>query len=190
VIRPTTTSDYFLQAQQDYKINTYRKYNSWLLNESEEFCINHVQVPVGPNTSTVLAHFKNTYDATVTNKLENLFTVNEGYFNFYDPWYIDDSSDPKGDRNRGSNPLPVNIDFSSEPNITTSSDHKGVFLGQDPSQTPTYYKVGMPEEQPITVNGQERKFFPYKWTGTGVSFQDEYASLTGVVFTSFLLLLA
>ncbi len=191
--RPTTTIDYFLQAQQDYKFNTYRKYNVWSKNSGENYVINHAQIPVGSNTSSVLAHFKNTYNATVTNKLEGGFSLNQGSFFFKDPWFIDDNSDPKGLRNRGTNPLtPVSIDFKNTPNITTDSDHKGVFLNQGgvpPNLTPPYYSVKANQTQSINLGGTIGTRYCYfqNWSADpsiSASFQNSNSLETPVVFKS------
>ncbi|MBS4033673.1 MAG: hypothetical protein KGZ85_04340 [Ignavibacterium sp.] len=43
----------------------------------------------------------------------------------------------------------------------------------------------MPDEQPITVHNQSRKFFPYSWEETGgVTYQYPWGQQTGVVFNS------
>ncbi len=75
------------------------------------------------------------------------------------------------------------------PNETTEYEYdqkyNGVFLLQGyPNWAPPYYKVGVPLEQPITVHGQSRLFYPYYWTGDGVNYEDAYNNETGVVFTS------
>ena len=65
--------------------------------------------------------------------------------------------------------------------------YKGLFLNQSGPQNDwegSFYSVGSPTEQTITVNGQSRKFFPYRWGGTGVTIQDDDAGETGIVFTT------
>jgi len=184
--RPDQSIDWFLQAKQNYKDETTRKYNVWRKNSTQNFYVNHTQIQVDQNTSSVLAHFKETYDATVKNNLEGSLSVNSGNFYFKDPWYIDDDSDSKGDRNRGSNPLPVLMDFDTEPNITTDSDHKGVFLNQGyPNWTPPYYSVQAISPQDINLGGSigTRRFWFQKWDGNNVQYEDDDALETGVVFT-------
>nr|HRI48249.1 hypothetical protein [Ignavibacteriaceae bacterium] len=46
------------------------------------------------------------------------------------------------------------------------------------------YKVSVPEEQTISVHGQNRKFYPYKWEGSGVNYEDAKSMETGVVFNA------
>jgi hypothetical protein len=189
-----------LQGSQ--KLLNYNKYEHWKVNfEQENNIVNHKTFEIFSYTNNLTSRFNPTQDLIkIQNSLEGT-TVDGGKVEFADPWFIDypDPSFPKPgggyyERNRGmkqSGPDALvfyerNSPFS--PNWFTPYDgrqYKGVFLNQDPSQTPTYYKVGMPTEQTISVNGQERKFFPFKWQNDGgVTFQDEYARQTGVVFTT------
>ncbi len=59
-----------------------------------------------------------------------------------------------------------------------------MFLNQDPSLTPTYYKVGVPQDQEVSIHGQSRHFSHYEWVGGGVNYQNSLARQTGVIFTS------
>lgn len=140
----------------------------------------------------MLAHFKQTYDVTVTNKLENSFSVNQGNFIFKDPWIVDDNSDSKGPRNRGDGTvaplLPYTINFSTSPNITTSSIHKGVFLNQrfDIPNNP-YYSVKADYVQNIQLQqtGRTHTFYFQDWSATpqgSATFQNANAIETPVVF--------
>ncbi|AFH50647.1 Subtilisin-like serine protease [Ignavibacterium album JCM 16511] len=77
IVRPTQTSDWFIKASQEFKDpDVFRKYNVWTTNQGTNYFVNHAKIPIGPNTSSVLAHFKETYNVTVMNKLENSFSVN------------------------------------------------------------------------------------------------------------------
>lgn len=186
-LRPEDSTDYFIRAQQNYKVNTNRKYNVWRKNSGESYWINHAQIPVDNSTSSVLAHFKNTYNATVTNGLEGIPLSNVGHFYFYDPWFIDDNSDPKGIRNRGADALPVQMNFQTDPNITTDSEHKGVFLDQgfeEGEWFEPYYKVKAPAQQTISYNG---KYYPLtfvNWSAGDATLQSSISGETGVVFHS------
>ncbi|MCC7094682.1 MAG: chitobiase/beta-hexosaminidase C-terminal domain-containing protein [Ignavibacteriaceae bacterium] len=191
-IRPTTTENWFLKAKQDFKEPTVsRKYQVWKTNSGINYFVNHAQVTISTNTSSVLAHFKQAYDATVKNNLEGCYPVNLNSFYFLDPWFIDDNSDSKGMRNRGTGTLTeVPIGFKTTPNITTDSDHMGVFLNQGlPNWNPPYYSVKTNLTQNLTLYntgnpaGRNHYFIFQNWGGTNVAFEDANARGTGVVFT-------
>ena len=187
-----------LQGSQ--KLLNYNKYLSWL---NEPDVINHRTINIEPSTNFLTSQFNPTQNLIkIQNSLEGT-TLEGGKVEFADPWFVDypDPNFPKPgggyyERNRGmkqSGPDALvyyerNSPFS--PNWFSPYDgrqYKGVFLNQSGPGSGwqgTYYKVGMLEEQLITVNGQQRKFFPYKWTGNGVNFQNEEHRQTGVVFTS------
>ena len=190
-IRPTPTENWFLKAKQDFKEPTVaRKYRVWIKSPpGENYFVNHAQVPISTNTSSVLAHFKQAYDATVKNNLEGCYPVNLGNFYFLDPWFIDDNSDSKGMRNRGTGTLTeVPIAFKTIPNITTASDHMGVFLNQLISSG-AYYSMKTNLTQNLTLyntgnpSGRNHHFIFQNWSGTNVAFEDANARGTGVVFT-------
>jgi len=175
------TKQYFLSSH-NWKPGTNQKFNYWDDNLNNKRYRNWDTLSIESGTREVKSHFSEAVNGvTIKNSLEST-GINGGQVEFMDPWLVDFNEPPYGYRSRGMNapflprPSPFNPNYSSS--------YKGVFLNQDPSQTSTYYKVGMLEEQLISVNGQNRKFFPYKWTGNGVSFQDEYARQTGVVFAS------
>ena len=199
--RPTQTEDWHIRALQDFKDptnNIFRKYNVWRKNGSENFFVNHANISIGSSTSSVLAHFKQTYDVTLANKLENTISINQGEVIFKNPWIVDDYSDSKGSRNRGTGtseiPLfPYQINFSTSPNITNNSNHKGVFLDQGwPNWTPPYYSVQAISPQTFTLSqtGREHTFYFQNWSANtiggnpGAIFQNANAPSTGVVFKS------
>ncbi|MDY0081658.1 MAG: hypothetical protein RBR74_00615 [Ignavibacteriaceae bacterium] len=181
-----------LQGSQ--KLISSQKYNLWKrgdhlisdVTNHKSFVIDESYSGATLTSQFALAHF----GITIKNSLEGT-TIENGQIEFRDPWFIDYPDplfpNPQGGyymRNRGMNDA-IFYERSSPFYPSTGSQYKGVFLGQDPSQTPTYYKIGMPTEQTISVNGQNRKFFPYKWKNDGgVTFQNEYARQTGVVFNS------
>ena len=181
--------NYFLSTQ-NFRPNTSEKFNKWddNLTTTSNWYRNWDIITLKSGTNRVSSHFiPSVPNVIIQNNLE-LTSLSYGEIEFSDPWLTDLEELPYGLRNRGMDDAlfyPRTSPFY--PDHTTSYNgltYKGVFLNQDPSQTSTYYKVGMLEEQLISVNGQNRKFFPYKWTGNGVSFQDEYARQTGVVFAS------
>ncbi|RKY97943.1 MAG: hypothetical protein DRQ13_04090, partial [Ignavibacteriae bacterium] len=109
---------------------------------------------------------------------EGYLIPGQGSGSFLDPWYV--LSD-------GTQPGNHWIDFTYqyEPNGKEGATEKGVFLGQPIISGRPYYKVDMPlDEEILNVNGQTRKFWPYKWTGEDVEFQEEYDRQTGIVFNS------
>ena len=173
-------SDKTLQGAQ--KIISNEKYFTWL-NETD--VVNHQTFTIEPSTNLLTSQFNPTHSGIIIkNSLEGT-TVDGGQVEFRDPWFIDYPDPEFGNqmRNRGMNDA-IYYQRPSPFNPTNGGQYKGVFLNQDPSQTPTFYKVGMPTEQTISINGQNRKFFPYKWTGSGVAFQNEHLRQTGAVFTS------
>lgn len=199
IIRPTIISDWYLKALQDFKDpvnNVFRKYNVWSTNLGTNYFVNHAKIPVGPNTSSILAHFKQTYDMTVMNKIENIFSVDQGSFIFKNPWIVDDNSDSKGPRNRGDGTIlpqiPYTINFSTSPNITTGSIHKGVFLNQgynpvNNTWQPPYYSVKADAVQDIYLPHTDRthKFYFQGWSASpegSAEFQNANALETPVVF--------
>lgn len=183
-------SDLALQSDTNYNFETYQKYWKWSQN-SNDYTTNHHNFIVLSGSNMLRAtHKVADEDVRLKNNLEAT-GIEGGKIEIADPWLIDYPDPLFGytERNRGMKQTGDDalLFYQRQTPFRFSYDnqHKGVFLGQDPSQTPTYYKVGMLEEQPITINGQERKFFPYKWQNDGgVTFQDEYARQTGVVFTS------
>lgn len=170
----------------DQTIQSSEKYNNWNFDKSD--VRNHHTFTITSETSELTSRFEQTFSGiTFRNSLEGSST-DGGNVEFRDPWFIDFPDPAFGNqlRNRGMNDA-IYYQRPSPFNPTHSGQYKGVFLNQTPDpQNPNkpYYKVGMLEEQTISVNGQQRKFFPYKWTGTDVNFQNEYHRQTGVVFTS------
>ncbi|MCZ7614516.1 MAG: hypothetical protein M5T52_13530 [Ignavibacteriaceae bacterium] len=179
-----------LQSDTNYKAETYQKYWQWAQNSEVTFT-NHHNFTIQSGINEITATFKTSDEGvTIKNNLEST-GLDGGSVEFADPWLIDYPDPLFGNtkRNRGmkqtGDDALLFYTRQSPFNPSNGSQYKGVFLGQDPSQTSTYYKVGMLEEQTININGQNRKFYPYKWRNDGgVTFQNEYARQTGVVFNS------
>ena len=188
-----------LRGLQGYVTNPTEKYNRWVINNitDDPDVKNHHVFTIGEDMNVLTSKFKQTYSSiTIKNSLEGT-TLIGGNIQFFEPWYIDFQDGAYGNnwRNRGMEEPHQFYNRSVgtngwQPDFTTVYQqgpypYNGVFLNQDyniPGNP--YYKVGMLTEQTISVNGQSRKFYPYKWTGSGVTFQDEYARQTGIVFTS------
>ena len=171
-----------LQCAQ--KIISNENYNFWVGYSDVK---NHQSFIIYPTTSQLKSQFNPTQTGIIIkNSLEGT-SVDGGQVEFRDPWFIDYPDPTFGNqlRNRGMNDA-IYYQRPSPFNPSNGSQYKGVFLNQPyTGNNPVYYKVGMPTEQTISVNGQNRKFFPYKWSGNGVTFQTEFESpRTGVVFTS------
>jgi len=174
---------------QDFKPLSYEKFNRWEDNLSNKCYRNWDTLSLKATTTQVFSRFiPKITGITIKNSLEGT-TLSGGNIKFKDPWLADTTEPPYGLRNQGMSapfreqPSPFMPDYS------TSYDgdvYKGVFLGQTPDpQNPNkpYYKVGMPDEQIISVNGQNRKFYPIGWGGSGVTIQSPGAE-TGIVFNS------
>lgn len=189
LIRPSTSIDYIIKAMQDYKPTTFRKYKVWRRNLIYDNYVNHAQISIDNNTSSVLAYFNNVANVTVLNKVDNVSSYNTGFFYLKDPWFVDDSSDSKGIRNHGLDPLPVRMNFSVTPNLTTNSSHKGVFLNQGADWQPPYYSVKVDAVQDVSLTntgvptGRTHKFYFQNWSGTNVNLQNANNLETPVVFT-------
>jgi hypothetical protein len=172
-------------STQNFRPSTYEKFNKWNDNlpETGDWYRNWDIISLSSNTILVSSRFVPTVnDVTVKNDLEST-GINGGQVEFMDPWLVDFNEPPYGFRSQGMNAPFLQRTSPFNPNY--SSSHKGVFLNQDYNVPGNpYYKVGMPTEQTISINGQNRKFFPYKWTGSGVAFQNEHLRQTGAVFTS------
>jgi hypothetical protein len=174
-----------LQGSQ--KLLSNEKYKHWEVNSQEDNnVVNHKTFQIYSFTNNLTSRFNPTQPGIIIkNSLEGT-TVDGGQVEFRDPWFIDYPDPAFGNelRNRGMNDA-IYYPRPSPFNPTNGGQYKGVFQNQDyniPGNP--YYKVGMLEEQTISVNGQNRKFFPYKWTGTSATFQDEWYRQTGAVFTS------
>lgn len=172
-----------------------QKYKYWTYEFQEvSNVINHQSFPIYSWTNNLTSKFHLTNPGiTIKTSLEGL-DLTGGVIEFKDPWFIDyqDTQYAYQLRNRGMNeayPHPRTSPFY--PNSTTPYNglyYNGVFLDQNPATTPTYYKVGVPQEQTISVHGQSRSFYFNTWEASIINnlpsaqFQDEYSQETGVVF--------
>ncbi len=191
---PGTSFNFPVHSEQtilgDQTVIGNQKYNNWNFDKSD--VRNHHTFTITSEMSELTSRFEPTYSSiTIKNSLEGT-TTDGGQIEFRDPWFLDypDPSFGFQPRNRGMNDA-IYYQRPSPFNPTNGGQYKGVFLNQSGPNVNwqgAYYKVGMPTEQTISINGQNRKFFPYKWQNDGgVTFQNEStfeSPRTGVVFTS------
>jgi hypothetical protein len=155
------------------------KHNNWNLIYNDYLLSNDFLARIENNKQSAKYNFLE--QAKVQILPEGYLVPGQGSGSFPDPWYVlSDGTQPSD--------YWINFTYQYEPNGKEGATEKGVFLDQTPDpQNPDkpYYKVDMPlDEETINVNGQNRKFFPYKWIGDDVEFQEEYDRQTGVVFNS------
>ena len=150
---------------------------------------------ITPLTNILTSKFEPTHTGvTIKTSLEGTEATG-GEVIFYDPWFIDYEDIPYDSqlRNRGmTDAYPRQRTSPFYPNSTTQYEYgqkyNGEFLDQDPSLTPTYYKVNIPQEQTIAVHGQNRKFYFENWEASIINnqpsaqFENGYLQETGVVF--------
>jgi len=189
---PGTVFSFPINSQQvilgDQSVHSNQKYNNWNLNFSN--VKNHHSFEITPQTDFLISNFFPTHTGiTIKTSLEGT-SATGGLIEFKDPWFIDyqDVQYANQLRNRGMNDaVPRQRTSPFYPNATTQYEYgqtyRGVFLDCEISPNNSYYKVGVPEEQSITVHGQSRKFYPYYWTGSGVNYSNENDREPGVVFT-------
>jgi len=158
------------------------KYRDW--NNSLSDVTNHKSFTITPVTTELTAHLLPTNNVQIKNALEGT-SVSGGKIGFKDPWLIDDS-DTKGPKNRGTIASALWYDNLTSPFTPgTSSNYKGVFLDQDPAETPTYYTVRVTSPQTINVNGTNHTFYFQNWNATPLidaEFQNSNSTETAVVF--------
>ncbi|HQJ46238.1 MAG TPA: hypothetical protein PK195_06325, partial [Ignavibacteriaceae bacterium] len=171
--------------------NSSEKYNNW--NNDKTDVKNYHEFLINTQTNILTSKFEETRsDITIKNSLEGT-TADGGQIQFRDPWLIDYPDSLYGNikRNRGMDAQFKNRPSPFTPDYSTSYDgdvYNGVFLNQgynpvNQTWQPPYYKVDIPEDQIISVNGQNRKFYPIGWGGSGVTIQSPGAE-TGIVFNS------
>ncbi len=169
--------------------NSSEKYNNW--NDDKTDVKNHHPFTINPATTILTSKFEETRSGIkINNSLEGT-TLDGGEVRFKDPWLIDypDASYGGTLRNQGmsapfkTQPSPFIPDYTSSYN---GDVYRGIFLNQSgpPLWNNAYYSVGSLSEQTISVNSQNRKFYPFKWGGTGVTIQSEYWPETGIVFNN------
>lgn len=173
----------------DQSIHSSQKYNNW--NGDFSNVKNHRSFNITPTTDFLLSNFISTHTGiTIKTSLEGT-ALTGGVVEFRAPWFIDFQDGQYGNqlRNRGMNEAVFRQRTSPfYPDATTQYEfgqtYKGVFLNQD-YRIPglPYYKVRVPDVQEISIHGQNRKFYPYYWSGSGVNYENESYRETGVVFT-------
>lgn len=173
-----------LQSDTSFKTGTYQKYWKWTQNSVDIFT-NHHNFTIQTGSNELISTFKSSEQGIqLKTKVENTIELN-GKIEFKDPWLIDYPDPQFGNtlRNRGM-AAPFK-ELTTPYTFTYSSDYKGLFLNQDYNiPGGSFYSLKMPDEQPIPVHNQSRKFFPYGWEGTGTTFSHTFGNQTGVVFNS------
>ncbi len=196
-INPGTPFDFPVGQPQtiqgDQAVYSNEKYQKWIRNTSDEQNVsNHHSFTVQPNDFGFTSKFNPTQSGiTIKNSLEGT-SVDGGQIKFKDPWLVDFPDPLYGNtpRNQGMSAPFKNQTSPFIPNYTSSYNgdvYKGIFLNQSGPQNDwdgSYYSVGSPAEQTITVNGQSRKFYPLNWSGTGVTLQNLVSPETGIVFNT------
>ncbi len=176
-----------LQGSQ--KVLSNQKYNYWFINDvNSSDAVNHKSFTIIPTTDNLKSQFNPTQSGiTIKNSLEGT-NVDGGNIKIKDPWLIDYADTSYGGtlRNQGTSAPFKNQTSPFIPDYNSSYNgdvYKGIFTNQL-FNSGTYYSVGSLSEQTISVNSQNRKFYPFKWGGTGVTIQGEYWPETGVVFNA------
>jgi hypothetical protein len=174
-IRPATVDTFKLKAYQDFKPGTNQKFREWD-NMSAKYSQNYGNVPLTSSTGLIKAQFIFANNATIQAQLVEGGNPG-GNIDFKDPWLID-TTDSYGSRNRGVSALFKSVPYSLY-NIGTASNYKGVFLNQNPQNTPAYYSVRAPLEQE-NIND----FIGYfqHWTKSNATLADSTNDTTAVVF--------
>lgn len=158
------------------------KYHDW--NSSLNDVTNHKSFTIPTQPASYTANLVPTYNVQIKNELEGTSTTG-GNVGFKDPWLIDDS-DSKGPKNRGTVTSALWYDNLTSPlSLSTLSNYKGVFLNQNPAQTPTYYSVRVPSQQTIDIGGTDHTFYFQNWNASpagDAEFQYPNSTETAVVF--------
>lgn len=174
--------------QGDQAIHSNEKYHRWLRNQNDEQDVsNHHSFTIETFDNNFTSRFNPTHSGVkIQNSLEAT-GIDGGKLEFKDPWLIDYPDPDFGNTPRNRGMAAPFKELTTPYTFTYSSDYKGLFLDQSgpPLWTSSYYSLKMPDEQPITVHNQSRKFFPYSWEETGgVTIQYPWGQETGVVFNS------
>ncbi|MGH7595479.1 MAG: S8 family serine peptidase [bacterium] len=149
-----------LRSDQNFKPSTTQKYHDW--NQLSDV-VNHRQFTISVTTSELTSHFNTANNATIQTQLLDGGSSG-GSVEFKDPWLIDDTSDPKGPRNRGLNAVWTSQTSPFSP--STGSSYKGVFLNQDPNIPGNpYYSARVLETQ--TISGFTSYF--QNWVTSGAN---------------------
>lgn len=176
-----------LRSETSFKTGTSQKYWKWTQNSVDIFT-NHHNFTIASGSNLIRSTFKSSQQGIqLKTKVENTIELN-GKVEFKDPWLIDFPDPAFGSTLRNQGMAAPFKELSAPYTFTYSSDYKGIFLGQtiDPANpNKAYYSLKMPNEQPITVHNQSRKFYPFSWQETsGVTIQYPFGQVSGVVFNS------
>ncbi len=162
----------------DTNVYLQNKYREWVRGPIAEDDLRNHHVFPGFYSSeiSVTSRFATVSNATIQARMIDGGNPG-GNIHFTDPWYIDFTESPYGNRNRGTAAIPQPVPYAV--NIGINSPHKGVFLDQPIISGKPYYTVGAPDHN--LINGFE-SYFLSKWSGTYVTFQDSFALQTPAVF--------
>jgi hypothetical protein len=173
-----TGSREVLRGLQSPVIDPLEKYRVWERNQVEQLDTvqNHRGFTMRQEDASLTSRFHTT-DPTITIKtnLIDLPGTTGGNIQFRDPWYIDFQDGQYGNnwRNRGMQQAQFytrSVGTSGwQPDFTTTYEgpypYNGVFLNQDPAQTPTYYSVGAPNPNTFTINLNNYTAYFQNWEG-------------------------
>ena len=163
-----------MRGQQYFESGTTQKFQLWNINNARVINPDTFKTTAGqPNIIT--AHFLNANNATLQSQLLEGGSPS-GTLSLLDPWMID-TADSYGLRNNGMADWYRPVSYSLN-NLGTGSAHQGVFLGQDPANTPTYLSVSAPATQLI---GSYTGIFQ-NWSATGAHFSNANLGQTAVIF--------
>lgn len=168
------SSNEILRASQSFKSGTTQKYNLW---QGYSSVVNHQTFTIATNQQPIKAQFQNANNATIRTEL--IEGGAGGNVEFRDPWLIDDFSDTKGPKNRGTN-ASWNIKASPFSPNTSDPDYKGVFKDQLIEPGKPYYSARVSSSQ--SINGFTWLF--QNWTATSATLTQPTNTETPVVFTA------
>jgi hypothetical protein len=168
-----TSNERFNPGHPGISISDAYKHNNWD-SEFQQFNIAQNFV-LDPSSLDRVANFDQVRAATVRPDLIDASSSGsswDGIVEMKDPWYYNGTTNP-------NTFLPYS---STSPFNQTSAYNNtgGVFIGQDPQFTPTFYTVRAPQVQ--TVNGYSGAF--YDWQASNATLQNPSNVETPVVFTA------
>ncbi len=180
------TSSLYLRADTTFIPNTTQKFKLWHENVygiNEARFINHYEAETANGTNEIIAQFDEAHNINLRINAENSTTIASGTsFEMKDPWFRDYVDGNKGLKNRSTPIL-----HSAPADVTTSTNFKGVFLGQGYNPVNhvwslPYYSVKTTSPQTINAQGKDRQFYFQNWESSGATFQNSNSLETPVVF--------
>ncbi len=180
-------SNQTIQSDQNFKSGTTQKYHDW---NSLSDVVNHHPFGITSQTVDLTSKFIQT-ENTITIKNVLIDNLEGGDVYFKDPWLIDEQVNVGSQlvyRNRG-----MNADHLAKPypfilSSGTYSNHKGVFLGENPTFDPAkpIYSVRAPLIH-SNINGVSGSFL--NWSATNAQLSQVGSNPSGydqkaVVFTN------